>query len=77
MKTLATEAEVDAQGWLSIQAPAPLGVAPGKLEVVVVLAPPIPQSSEPVRRRAGTLLGKVELAPDFHAPLEDFKLCGI
>jgi len=73
MKTLATEAEVDTKGWLNIHAPAPPGTAPGKLEVVVVLAPSVPGTSAPARPRAGTLLGKVELAADFHAPLDDFR----
>ena len=73
MKTLATEAEVDAQGWLNIHAPAPPGTAPGKLDVVVVLASPILQTATPARPRAGTLPGKVELAADFHAPLADFR----
>ena len=71
MKTLETEAEVDSKGWLNIHAPAPPGVMPGKIDVVVVL----PSSEQPVtpRPRAGTLAGKVELAPDFHEPLEDFR----
>ena len=70
MKTLETEA--DGNGWLNIHAPAPPGTAPGKMEVVVVLAPH-PQTAPPVRASAGTLAGKVELAPDFHEPLEDFR----
>jgi hypothetical protein len=73
MKTLATQAEVDAKGWLNIHTPAPAGIAPGKLDVVVVLAPPVPQTAGPARPRAGTLPGKVELATDFHAPLDDFR----
>jgi hypothetical protein len=72
MKTLATEAEVDGKGWLNIHAPAPPGTAPGKLEVLVVWSPPVPRTASPIRPRAGTLPGKVELAADFHAPLEDF-----
>ena len=72
MKTLATEAEVDSNGWLNIHTPAPPGTAPGKMEVVVVLSSKFPLAS-PVRARAGTLAGKVELAPDFHEPLEDFR----
>ena len=73
MNTLAIEAEVDSQGWLNIHAPAPPGTVPGKLDVVVVWSPPVPQSPMRVRPRAGTLSGKVELAADFHAPLEDFR----
>jgi hypothetical protein len=73
MKTLATEAEVDGQGWLNIHAPAPAGTAPGKMEVVVIWSPPVQRTTRPVRPRAGTLPGKVELAADFHAPLEDFQ----
>jgi hypothetical protein len=72
MNTLATEAEVDSQGWLNIHTPAPPGTLPGKLDVTVVL----PSSQTPgggIRPRAGTLPGKVELAADFHAPLEDFR----
>jgi len=72
MKTLPTEAQVDGQGWLHIHALAPPGTAPGKLEVVVVWSPPVPRTASPHRPRAGTLPGKVELAADFHAPLEDF-----
>lgn len=71
MKTLETEAEVDNKGWLNIHAPAPPGTTPGKIEVVVVLAPR--QQPAPIRPRAGTLAGKIELAPDFHEPLEDFR----
>ncbi len=73
MNTLAIEAEVDSQGWLNIHAPAPPGTVPGKLDVLVVWSPPSPTVNPRVRPRAGTLPGKVELAPDFHAPLEDFK----
>ncbi len=65
---MAVEAEVDAKGWLSIHAPAPTGVAPGKLDALVVLASPA--SATGGRARAGTLPGKVELAADFHALLE-------
>jgi hypothetical protein len=72
MKALTIEAEVDGKGWLNIHAPAPPGTAPGKLEVVVVWSPPVPAIGSPNRSRAGTLPGKVELAADFHAPLEDF-----
>jgi hypothetical protein len=71
MNTLAIEAEVDSQGWLNIHAPAPPGTAPGKLDVVGVWSPPVPASAARIRPRAGTLPGKVELAADFHAPLED------
>ena len=71
MKTLETEAEVDGKGWLNIHTPAPPGTMPGKIDVVVVLAPAEPPA--PARPRAGTLPGKVELAPDFHEPLEDFR----
>lgn len=71
VKTLTTEAEVDSSGWLNIHTPAPRGMAPGRIEVLVVLPPPVrPATSTP---RAGTLPGKVVLAPDFHAPLEDFR----
>ncbi len=70
VKTLETEAEIDSNGWLNIHAPAPPGTAPGRMEVVVVLAPAPPM---PARARAGTLAGKVVLAPDFHEPLEDFR----
>ena len=73
MNTLATGAEVDSQGWLNIHAPAPPGTLPGKLDVVVVLSPPKSVASERNRPRAGTLPGKVELAADFHAPLEGFR----
>jgi hypothetical protein len=72
MKTLTAEAKVDSQGWLNIHTPAPPGTLPGKLDVTVVL----PESHAPskhIRPRAGTLPGKVELAVDFHAPLEDFR----
>ena len=73
MNTLAIEAEVDSQGWLNIHAPAPPGTAPGKLDVVVVWSPLAPTAAPRLRPRAGTLPGKVELAADFHAPLEDFR----
>ena len=73
MNTLAIEAEVDSQGWLNIHAPAPPGTAPGKLDVVVVWSPLTPTAAPRLRPRAGTLPGKVELAADFHAPLEDFR----
>ena len=63
---------MDSKGWLNIHAPAPPGTAPGKMEVVVVLAPE-QRPAPPVRARAGTLAGKIELAPDFHEPLEDFR----
>ncbi len=72
MNTLTTKAEVDSQGWLNIHAPAPPGTVPGKLDVVVVWSPPIPASDTHIQPHAGTLPGKVELAADFHAPLEDF-----
>lgn len=72
MNTLTTEAEVDSQGWLNIHTPAPPGTLPGKLNVTVVL-PSGHGIGERVRPRAGTLPGKVELAADFHAPLEDFR----
>ncbi|MEK7675960.1 MAG: hypothetical protein AAB676_09035 [Verrucomicrobiota bacterium] len=73
MNTLATEAEVDSKGWLNIHAPAPPGTLPGKLDVVVVWSPAVQPSPTHLRPRAGTLSGKVELAADFHAPLEDFR----
>ncbi len=73
MNTLAIEAEVDSQGWLNIHAPAPPGMVPGKLDVVVVWSPPVQGSATRIRPCAGTLSGKVELAADFHAPLEDFR----
>ena len=73
MNTLATEAEVDGKGWLNIHAPAPPGTAPGRLSVVVVWSPPVQVSATRTRPRAGTLPGEVELAADFHAPLEDFR----
>ena len=72
MNTLTTEAEVDSQGWLNIHTPAPPGTRPGKLDVTVLL-PAGRMPDERVRPRAGTLPGKVELAADFHAPLEDFR----
>jgi hypothetical protein len=73
MHTLDIEAEVDSQGWLNIHAPAPPGTLPGKLNVVVVCSPSKSGAGEHIRPRAGTLSGKVELAADFHAPLEDFR----
>jgi hypothetical protein len=73
MNTLAIEAEVDSQGWLIIHAPAPPGTPPGKLEVVVVWSPPVQATAKRIQPRAGTLPGKVELAADFHAPLDDFR----
>lgn len=73
MKTLATKAEVDSQGWLNIHVPAPPGTVPGKLDVLVVWSPPGQAPATRIRPRAGTLSGKVELAADFHAPLEDFR----
>ena len=73
MKTLTTEAEVDSHGWLSIHTPAPPGTVPGKLDVVLVWSPAGQDSPMRVHPRAGSLAGKVELAPDFHAPLEDFR----
>ena len=73
MNTLAVEAEVDSQGWLNIHALAPPGTLPGKLDAVVVWPPPTAAPSTRPRPRAGTLPGKVELAADFHAPLEDFR----
>ena len=73
MKSLAVEAEVDSQGWLNIHAPAPPGTRPGKLDAVLVWAPPGSASAARPRPRAGTLPGKVELSADFHAPLEDFR----
>lgn len=72
MHTLTAEAEVDGQGWLNIHVPAPPGTIPGKLDVIVVL-PSGHMPGERNRPRAGTLPGKVELAADFHAPLEDFR----
>jgi hypothetical protein len=72
MNTLTAQAEVDHQGWLNIHVPAPPGTLPGKLDVTVVL-PSGPAPSERLHPRAGTLPGKVELAADFHAPLEDFR----
>ncbi|HOC54310.1 MAG TPA: hypothetical protein PKI20_01670 [Verrucomicrobiota bacterium] len=72
MKTLAAEAEVDREGWLKIRTPAPPEMAPGRQEVLLVWASPA-ASSATAGRRAGTLSGQVVLAPDFHAPLEDFR----
>jgi hypothetical protein len=72
MNTLTAQAEVDNQGWLNIHVPAPPGTLPGKLDVTVVL-PSGHAPGERIRPRAGTLPGKVELAADFHAPLEDFR----
>jgi len=72
MNTLTAEAEVDKQGWLKIHVPAPPGTLPGKLAVTVVL-PSNKVSAGRNRPRAGTLAGKVELAADFHAPLEEFR----
>ena len=73
MNSLAIEAEVDSLGWLNIRAPAPPGTPPGKLEVVVVWAPPVQATAKRIAPRAGTLPGQVELAADFHAPLADFR----
>jgi hypothetical protein len=73
MNTLAIEAEVDSQGWLNIHTPAPPGTLPGKLDVVVVWSPPKAIADERIHPRAGTLPGKVELAADFHAPLDEFR----
>jgi len=73
VKTLVTVAEVDGKGWLSIHAPAPSGTAPGKLDVVVIWPPPAPATGARIRPHAGTLPGKVQLAADFHAPVEDFR----
>ena len=72
-KTLVTVAEVDGNGWLSIHAPAPSGTAPGKLDVVVIWPPPALATGARIRPHAGTLPGKVQLAADFHAPVEDFR----
>ena len=73
MNTLALEAEVDRNGWLNIHAPAPPGTVPGKLDVLVVWSPPTQTAAARICPRAGTLPGKVEMAADFHAPLEDFR----
>jgi hypothetical protein len=73
MKTLAAEAEVDQEGWLKIRTPAPPEMVPGRQQVLLVWASPA-ESPVPADRRAGTLNGKVMLAPDFHAPMEDFRL---
>ncbi len=72
MKTLAAEAEVDQEGWLRIRTPAPPEMAPGRQEVLLVWAGSATKPATAVRR-AGTLSGQVVLAPDFHAPLEDFR----
>jgi len=64
---------VDSKGWLSIHAPAPPGTAPGNLDVLVVWPPPVQQATSRTRPQAGALPGKVELAADFHSPLEDFR----
>lgn len=45
----------------------------GKLDVLVVWSPSGPAASTRIRPRAGSLPGKVELAADFHAPLDDFQ----
>jgi hypothetical protein len=73
MNALTAEAEVDSQGWLSIRTPAPRDVSPGKLEVLVVWTPAAQPPAAGRHPRAGTLPGAVGLAPDFHAPLEDFR----
>jgi hypothetical protein len=73
VKTRVTVAEVAGKGWLSIHAPAPSGTAPGKLDVVVIWPPPAPATGARIRPHAGTLPGKVQLAADFHAPVEDFR----
>jgi hypothetical protein len=73
MKTLVTIAKVDEDGWMNIHAPAPPGVVPGTLDVVVVCSPAAPGGARRIRPRAGTLSGKIELSEDFHAPLEDFR----
>jgi hypothetical protein len=43
------------------------------MEVVVIWSPLGQRNAAYARARAGTLPGKVELAADFHAPLEDFR----
>jgi len=47
MKTVTTEAEVDASGWLSIHAPAPAGTPPGRVEAMVILQPSTNLSQQP------------------------------
>lgn len=61
--------EADADGTLHV--PLPEELRHGKVEITATLKPAGKQL--PPRPRFGCLAGKIHLAPDFDAPLDDFK----
>jgi hypothetical protein len=70
MSTIKAILEADADGTLHL--PLPPELRQGKVEVTATLIP-VSGSVPRVAPRFGCLAGKVQLAPDFDAPLEDFR----
>lgn len=67
MSTITAILEPDADGIVHLPLPPELRGAPVKVIATLEAA------SVPGRPRFGSLAGKIEFAPDFDAPLEDFK----
>lgn len=70
MSTFTAILEADADGTLHL--PLPEELRHGKVEVTATLKPAHVESSI-IRPRFGCLAGKIQLAPDFDEPLDDFQ----
>ncbi|MEO5917613.1 MAG: DUF2281 domain-containing protein [Luteolibacter sp.] len=73
MKTLETDAEIHADGSVTLLSPIPSWLKPGRTHVLLVVDSASENRSEdPVTPQPGSLKG-FWMAPDFDEPLEDFK----
>lgn len=70
MSTLTVILEPQPDGTLHV--PVPEELRNGKVKVVATFEK-VDEKEEPVGRKAGTLKGPFWMAPDFDAPLEEFK----
>jgi hypothetical protein len=70
MSTIKAVLEADADGTLHL--PLPPELRRGKIDVTATLEP-VGETASALLPRFGCLAGKIQLAPDFDEPLEDFK----
>ena len=74
MSTIKAILEADADGTLHL--PLPPQLRQGKLSVTATIEPAPVQIDDSIASRLrgfGCLKGKIEMAPDFDAPIDDFK----